>query len=108
MQTRSYRQSVTYWSSPVSNGLGGFSYSAPSVLLARWEERLEEFQDHGGETHMSKAIVWLKQDVDTLGFLYNGVSTEADPTQVYGAFRILQFRKIPGIRTGWERRAYLG
>lgn len=108
MITRAYTQIATYWGSPTSDGLGGNTYAVPVTLKVRWEEREEEFIDRNGETKVSNAIVWTSVDVDTLGFLYLGASTEADPTLVTDAFRILQFRKIPSLRgSQFERRAFL-
>ena len=108
MNTRAYTQDATYWGSPVSNGLGGFTYAAPVALKVRWEERQEEIITHGGEVKTSRAIVWVKQDLDTEGFLYLGTSTASDPATVHGAFKIQEFRKIPSIRgTSFERRAFL-
>lgn len=108
MITRAYTQTATYWGSPTSDGTGGQSYDAPAELQVRWEERQEEFLTAAGETQVSNAIVWAKQDLDTLGYLYLGSSVEADPTRVVGAFRILAFRSIPSIRGSQaERRAFL-
>lgn len=108
MINRAYTQTATYWGSPTSDGLGGQSYGAPIELLVRWEERQEEFLTAEGETEVSNAVVWASQDLDTLGYLYLGVSLVADPTRVTGSFRILQFRSIPAIRGHqFERRAFL-
>lgn len=108
MNTRSYKQPVTYWGAPLPNGLGGFSFDAPIILQTRWEESQQEFTLQNGDLTVSKAVVYVKQDVDLQGYLYLGETLELDPMIVSNAFKIMQFTKIlsiDGLRT--ERRAFL-
>ena len=102
-----YRQKATYWGSPVPDGYGGHSFTK-SEIYCRWEERVEEFTDQVGEMHISKAVVFVLEDLDIGGYLYLGTSAQSDPSGQDGAFEIKQLRKIPDLRNVVsERRVYL-
>lgn len=108
MKAGAYKQDATYWGSPVSNGLGGYSFAAPKALKVRWEQKHEQYNNDMGDTKVSSAVVFLQQAVDTGGYLFLGKSTATDPTNVAGAFRIEQYVEIPALRFGSpERRGYL-
>lgn len=106
--TRGYNQIATYWGEPVSDGYGGETFAAPRSLLVRWEERSVEFSDQSGETHISKAVVFVEEPLDIGGYLYLGESAEAIPGNIKDAHDIRQFSTIPDLRrVSSEYRAYL-
>lgn len=101
-------QTATYWATPVADGYGGHTFTAPASITVRWEERTERFVNPQGEPEYSKAVVILGQDVTVGGFLYLGTSTEAHPSDVSGAYRIRAFEKVPNVNgTAYQRTAYL-
>lgn len=101
-------QTATYWATPVADGYGGHTFTAPVSLTVRWEERTERFINPQGDPEYSRAIVILGQDVTVGGFLYLGSSAEADPTDVQNAFRIRAFEKVPNVQgTAYQRTAFL-
>lgn len=103
-----YRQTATYWASPSKDGYGGYSYSAPAILAVRWEERQEEFTDPEGKLNVSKAIVYVPEDVSVGGYLLLGSSIAAAPGDEHEAYVIKQFAKTPDLRNLFnERRAFL-
>lgn len=108
MISRGYRQTATYWGSPVPNGTGGYSFDVPTTFYVRWEDRVEEFSDDRGEVQVSRAVVYVSREVEIGGYLYLGMSVVTDPTTVDGAFQIRQTLSIPDLRNAeQERRAYL-
>ena len=57
---------------------------------------------------MSKAFVFVGQDLDSEGWLFLGTSSEANPKDVDGALEIRQFIKTPNLKaTDFERKAIL-
>jgi len=103
-----FRQSATYWASPVSDGMGGYSWDAPTALKVRWEDRQEQFANEFGEALVSKALVFTDVDIDTNGYLYLGTSVVTDPSTLSGAYKVRQFIKLPDLRQMInERKAYL-
>jgi hypothetical protein len=99
---------ITYWGNPRNDGTGGKIFDAPVQIDARWQDRVEESFDDKGAKFISRAKVFLNQDVDIGGYLYKGVSLFADPTSVEGAWPIKQFSKISNMgRTKTERKAIL-
>lgn len=96
---------MTYWGAPVPDGEGGESFSTPRQLKARWEDRNDEFNTPTGETLISRATVFILEDVVTGGYLLKGISAESVPTRTE-AQEIKAFIKVPSIRyNDYERRA---
>jgi hypothetical protein len=106
-------ETVVYWATPVSDGLGGYTFDDPVELDARWEQATGIEKDNNGDEQVIKARCFLSQDVDEGGFLYLGELTDLDstpvPSDVSGALRILSFVKIPrlGKTSQFVRVAYL-
>lgn len=106
---RCLRQIATYWApSGTISADGSEGYSTPVSVSCRWEEKSILFLDPTGKEKLSQAVIYLAVDVAIAGFLYLGVSTEADPRKVAAGQEIKQFSKIPD-KWGFtfERRAYV-
>lgn len=87
---------VTHWV-PTPDGFGGHSFSAPTVLNGRWEEKSERAMNSEGVEVVSNTVVFLDADVDEGDYLYRGSSVIADPTTL-DARQVQVFQKIPDIR----------
>jgi len=99
---------ITYWGNPRPDGSGGRTFDDPVSIPARWQERQELTYDSKGQQIVSRAVVFVDQDLDVGGYLYNGVSVEEDPTALTGAWEIKNFSKIANMgRTQHERKAVL-
>ena len=112
--TRNLRQKMVYWGNPQPDGYGGYTYDDPVEIKGRWEEREELFIDSAGVQQVSRARVFIDQDVVVDGYLLlaelSTVSSgeEGSPGTVDGAFRIRGYRKTPNLRaTDYERKAWL-
>lgn len=103
-----YRQKATYWGSPSPDGAGGFTFSAPREIGCHWQEMATEFTNQAGQIEVSRAIVYVKENLEIGGYLFEGKSTATNPQEVQKAFRIKQVSNIPSIRTAdRERRVFL-
>ena len=105
---RTFQETVTYWAPGTPDGYGGMSFADPVKIKARWEQRTELFRDSQGEEVRSMAVVYLGQDVEKGGYLYQGYTKTKDPTTLGDAWEIRQFRKqtdLAGKVT--ERKAWL-
>ena len=107
-------QTVVYWGHPVNDGFGGKTYDDPIEILCRWEDRSEVVTADDGAEVVSKAVVYVTQDVVKNGFLYLGSLTDLDsietdhPESVEGAHRIRVFQKSPDMTaTAFVRKVYL-
>ena len=101
-------QTATYWGAPVPTGFGGTTFDVPKTLPVRWEEKGEEFIDDDGQERLSRAVVFLEDDVQVGGYLLLGTSIVVDPTTVDGAEPIQRFSKMPDIRAAnYLRKAWL-
>ena len=105
--TRNLKQDITHWT-VTSNGFGGFTYSTPVTQKGRWETSQILFRNTRGEEVVSDAIVYLSSDVVVEDFLFNGISTAADPTTLAAARQVRQFNKTPDLRNNNQmRKAFL-
>ena len=111
-------QTAVYWGSPVDNGYGGKTFADPAEISCRWEdivERIERVGDRMSEEIVSRAQVYVTQDVEEQGYLFLGtlddlsVAEKADPTENKKAYMITRFDKTPVMRKTNEflRKAYL-
>ena len=125
--SKSLNQTVVYWGSSVSNGRGGYTYDPPVEIACRWEERSEVRSSDDGEEYISKAVVYLEDDVVKNGMLYLGTLQDiidldagdsADsagtvyllaPHDIDNAYLIKDFEKTPALNSTTEfmRKAYL-
>ena len=78
--------------------------------MGRWEDTQKKFVNAAGEEEVSKAVIYLGQDVDLGGWVWLGdiddVSSadQDDPENLAGAHEIRAFNKTPNIKAdAWER-----
>lgn len=108
---RSHKQKAVYWGTPVNTGSGYYTYDSPVEINVRWEDRQEKFTDQNGEEQLSRAVVFLSQDVDIQGQLslmqlINLSSTERPEDN--SGWEIKAFRKIPDFKgQNYERKVWL-
>jgi len=125
MLTRAYKQTAVYWGNPQPDGSGGFTFDAPVELSpsdnngVRWEDKKQILgligEDGHGERLLSRAVVYVLQDVDNNGLLYLGELADlnsvqkADPMTLEDICIIKRVEKTPllGSTTEFLRKAYL-
>lgn len=123
LMKRTCKQTAVYWANPVKNGWGGYDYDDPVEISCRWEEKTEVVSRVGGagkrgEELVSFAQIFVTEDVVEEGYLFLGdlddladLSSSADdnPEGIDGAYKIIKFEKIPGLRStdDFVRKAYL-
>jgi len=96
--TKNLHDDVTYWQITGTNRYGKTTFGAPVVLKGRWEERSEMIRAKNGQEIVSKSRVYLLEDVELDGYLYLGVSNDADPSAIDGAYEIQMKGRIPDLR----------
>lgn len=96
---RGFNQTLTYWAPSTKTDLYGKpASSTPVQFKCRWEDRREQLKDKKGEELISKSRVFLIEDVEEDGYVFLGVSTEADPTTVKDAWEIQCKARQPDLR----------
>ena len=118
---RNCKQIAVYWGNPQNDGSGGFTYDSPVEIKCRWEDKQQLMgllgQDGEGERLLSRAVVFVLQDVDINGLLYLGELTDFDssdldnPHEVEGK-NIFLIKRIEsssslGSTTNFVRKAFL-
>lgn len=113
-------QICVYWGDPVEDGYGGKTFAAPIELDCRWEDKSQivgaiRTSQLIGYDELSRATVFVTQDVEEGGVLYLGTLASltapqlADPKSIPTAHVIKRFEKSPalGSTTEFLRKAYL-
>jgi hypothetical protein len=110
--TKNLKQDCVYWGNPAPDGYGGNTFDDYVAIKCRWEDRTTKFIDANGEESISKAVVYLPQDVELGGWLFLGELSDISsanqdaPQNISGAHEIRAFNKIPNIKgTDFEREA---
>ena len=117
---------AVYWGDPQSNGRGGYAYDDPIEVQCRWKDEQQLFGSADGLQLVSKAVVYLMEDVDMDGLLYLGTlddletlydDSKGDSSGVWydpklieeGICIIKKFSKVPALRstTQFVRKAFL-
>lgn len=101
-------QECTHWAVTGTDGYNRPTFSAPVVIRCRWEDRVEKIQNDEGVEVVSRSRIFVADDLSTGDYLFLGSSSHPDPREVPGAFRIVAWRKTPGLMAeDFERKAYL-
>jgi len=117
--TKMLKQTCVYWALASGDDVGTDDFGQPIVtasvpveIQCRWEDDNVEFIAADGTKMVSRAIVYVDQDVDVGGILMLG--TEDDITDAVnikenaGAWEIKAFGKLPNFKaTEYLRTAYL-
>ena len=106
-----------YWANPVSDGAGTFTYDDPIEINCFWLEDTKTIMDDNKREVISKAQVFVSQDLVQHEYLYHGTldevlesdSTFTDPKEMEDAFEIIRFEKKPSLVNSnqYVRKAYL-
>lgn len=110
-----YKQDIVYWGNPVNDGFGSFTFDDPIELKCRWSNKEQIVADNNGKSEIYRSIIFVPQDVDLDGLIWQGTlddltdTHEADPRNIAGIMIIKRFEKAPTIRSynTFLRKAFL-
>jgi hypothetical protein len=112
--TKMLTQSAVYWSKDLIklDAFGQPRHASPAVIECRWEDTNEEIITADGTKVISRARVYVGQDVSLGGFLFLGAVQDLqfpnDPRKNENTFEIIRFEKLPNMKaTEVLRTAYL-
>lgn len=100
------QETFTFWTAS-PNGYGGYTYGNPTVVKGRWEDKTEQFISATGKETISKAIAYIDRSVTVGGFLFRGLATDTDPTEIGANIiqRIDSSRDLRNVKT--VRKVYM-
>ena len=110
--SRMRRQTCVYWAKEGYDNYGKPLTDPPIQLTCRWQDMNEEFIDSEGTRQMSRAKVFVDQDVDVGGVLMLGVLGDVTdalvPKNNAGAWEIKRFDNMPNLKaTEYLKTAYV-
>lgn len=99
LSARLRKQDATFWSKTGTDSFNRPTYAAPADVKVRWTDQSIEYITQKDEKTVSKAVVFVGQDMKVGDVLRLGkVATllpGKTPLQQPGAYEVMQFRKIP-------------
>jgi hypothetical protein len=114
-------QSAIYWSNPVNDGFGGYTFDEPVVIKCRWDDMQRIYTGQDGQQVQQKAKLLIPTDENMMikGWLMLGTldDLQVSDTGVYqqpsneiGAYQIIGVDRTPLIksRTVFVTTVYLG
>jgi hypothetical protein len=122
---RNCPQIAVYWGNPKDDGFGSKTFDDPIEIKCRWEDKLQVITADNGVKYLSRAVVFLTQDVDIEGMLFLGTLDQLEtlygdsaqessgvyfnPFDVDGICIVKRFEKTPGLRSTsvFLRKAFL-
>lgn len=111
---RHLNQTLVYWANPVNDGEGGYTFDDPVEIRGRCEYRVEMVRTETGEEQVSRARIYLEEELDTGGYIYlgslddSGIDTDSHPNDVDGSMRIFSQDKVPRLRgNGFLYKAFV-
>lgn len=94
---------IYYWAPGAVDGFGKKSFSSPTTVRVRWQDRQEEFVDQEGHVQRSRTIVYSHKKLLEGGYLFKGdlemLTTEqkAAPEKLAGARLIGSAQESPSL-----------
>lgn len=99
-RARNMHDVITYWApTGVKNQFGKPSWNAPVTLKGRWEDAMNTVLSKHGKEYVSKSRVFVVEALSLDGYLFNGTSAAADPTEVTGAREIQALGRMNDLRS---------
>lgn len=114
-----FNQTAVFWSAPVPDGWGGFTFASPVEVDVRWTEKQEKFNidkgTFGGEGLMEEAlsnvVILCETDLELKGKMFLGSLTDLSSDQLpesVDALTIMGYSKIPTkLADQFLRKAWL-
>lgn len=98
------KQTAVYWGSPTNDGFGRMTYTDPVEVNCFWIDEQETMIDNDGKEWVTRAKVFVLQDMDEQGVLYLGEiddltdEEKSDPLkELQTAREIKRFIKTPSL-----------
>ena len=102
-------QDLVYWEFKSNDGEGGFEFEDPVPLKGRYEKKTEQVMTSGGEEKVSRARVFVDQELLEGSYIYVGtlqddaIGLDQSPEKTLGSMRVLASDVIPS----WNGRTSL-
>jgi len=98
------KQTAVYWGNPQNDGAGRMTYDPPIEINCFWIDEQETLIDNDGKERVTRARIFVLQDMDEQGVLYLGTlddltdDQKSDPkANLQKAREISQFIKTPSL-----------
>jgi hypothetical protein len=82
--THNMTETLTYWAQSGNTPSGGSTFTAPTEISGRWQQRQVLFRDAQGVERVSEAVVYVDRELMNGGYLFRGSSAAADPIAAGG------------------------
>lgn len=109
------KDTAVYWASPTSRTDGSNAYATPVEISCFWLNETELTSTQDGKEVYIVAKVFVSQDLDEQGMLFQGclsdltAAQKADPRKVRRAYEIRRMSKLPSrhLKNAFNRCAMI-
>ncbi len=113
--SQAYPQQATLWTGSAMDGYGKRAYTAPQLIMIRWQQELKLALTKDGEEITQIGQVWLQDSVNVGDYLALGNYTEssdagavADPTTLSNAYIVFDYQEQSSVMaTDVNRKALM-
>ena len=94
---------AVYWKTPVADKYGAFSFDDPVEIKCLWKDKITLIRNNEGREVTTMAKVYVLEDLDESGMLFNGTlndlttAQKSDPKTIPSAYEIKKFLTTPSI-----------
>ncbi len=96
------KQAAVYWPFDSVDAYGKKLFGSPVVIKCRWDGRVEEFLNSGGERQLSQAVVYVDRETPVGGILMLGtlsdITDDVDIKENEGAWEIRRYDTTPNLK----------
>ncbi len=93
-----FNQVATLWTQTGLDTYGKPTFSSPTAINVRWEDRAETILNKHGQEVVSQARVFFGSAIPLEAYLFLGTSVASDPRLVVGAHEVMQRKLTPDLR----------
>jgi hypothetical protein len=108
------KDTAVYWGPSTSLSSGGDPvFATPSEIQCFWDDTEETIMDDEGKEFVSRASIYVTEDLVQEGILFHGeladltTAQKADYRKVHKAYEIKVFKKTPSLKFGYARKAMI-
>lgn len=94
---------MVYWGTPTVGNDASYTFATPIEVSCFWREETNLIKNDDGRESISKAAIYINQDLEEKGMVFHGALSDLttaqknDPRTITNAYEIMMVRKLPSL-----------